>query len=234
MLLALAAALIAAAPPGDFEQREENALLAFSYSWPATVARIPALARHLRARMNGERAQAAINARAQQATARRGHYSFDPHSFDSAWQVEGRSQGLISLAAVTASFTGGGHAENGYAVLLWDLRAARPIQAWALFDAAAVRRLTPRFCAARLAARAAHLGEAPPANPEADDAWACPLLGEQLAAPADADGNGRFERLRMFVATGNFDVEGYTIDLPLSAADLAAIPAAYRASFESR
>lgn len=225
MLLAIAA--IASA---EVSVSRHNALIEFNYSWPAAVEAVPALSLALRSRMAGEERQATINARAQQTQARRGGFEFARHLFETPWRIEGWGARLISLSVETSSFTGGGHAEVGYEVFLWDRRVARPLDVHRLFGRDAMTALNPRFCAARVAALSEHLGE-----PPGDDAqWACPLLIEQTMGPADADEDGRLDTLRIFVSRGYFDVEGYTVDLPLTAADLARIPALYRGNFEAR
>jgi hypothetical protein len=222
-------ALIALAS-ADVSVSHHNALVEFDYSWPAAVEREPRLSRALRARMAGEQRQATLNARAQQAQARREGFDFAPHSFETSWRIEGRGARLISLSAETSSFTGGGHAEPGYEVFLWDRSAARPLDVHRLFPGRALTALNPRFCTARVAALSAHLGEPPGDDPQ----WACPLLIEQTMGPADADEDGRFDTLRIFISRGYFDTEGYTVDLPLTVRDLAWIPATYRDGFESR
>lgn len=225
MLVALAALALA-----DVSVSRHNALIEFNYSWPAAVERVPPLSRALRARMAGEERQATINARAGRAEAQRGGFEFALHSFETAWRIEGRGARLISLSAETSSFTGGGHAEPGYEVFLWDRAAARAFDVHRLFGRDAMAALTPRFCAARVAALSAHLGEPPGDDPQ----WACPLLAEQTIGPADADADGRFDTLRIFISRGYFDTEGYTVDLPLAARDLGRIPALYRGDFEAR
>lgn len=225
MLIALVTLALA-----DVSVSRHNALVEFNYSWPAAVEAVPALSRALRARMAGEERQATLNARARQAQARRGGFDFARHSFETPWRIEGNGARLISLSAETSSFTGGGHAETGYEVYLWDRSAARALDVHRLFDAAALSALTPRFCTARVAALSEHLGE-PPGD---DGEWACPLLIEQTMGPADADEDGRFDTLRIFVSRGYFDTEGYTVDLPLAAGDLARLPAPYRSGFETR
>lgn len=222
-------ALVALAS-ADVAVSHHNTLIEFNYSWPAAVEQAPALSRALRARMAGEERQAMINARAQQAQARREGFEFAAHSFETSWRIEGRGARLISLSAETSSFTGGGHAEPGYEVFLWDRRTARPLDIHRLFPRGALPALNPRFCTARAAALSAHLGEPPGDDPQ----WACPLLTEQTMGPADADEDGRFDTLRIFISRGYFDTEGYTVDLPLTVRDLAWIPGIYRGGFEAR
>jgi len=233
--LAFAALLAGAAQavPADRQVHRENRYVAFDYSWPAAVAAEPGLARALGRRMAGELRQATINARAQRAAARRGGYEFARHLFETSWRFEGRGARLTSLSAETSSFTGGGHAEPGYEVFVWDRSARRALDVHRMFGQATLAALNPRFCSARLAALGEHLGEAP-GDPRQGGEWACPLLIEQTMGPADADGDGRFDTLRIFVSRGYFDTEGYTVDVPLTAVDLARIPAPYRSGFEPR
>jgi hypothetical protein len=232
LLLALTAAPAIAAAQSGFAFHDENALIEFSYAWPAAVESLPALRSAMRTRMAEDRARVTAQARQQQALARRGHYPFSRHSFDAAWTVEGRTPSLVSLSAAIATYEGGGHSENGYDVLLWDATQGRRIELRTLFGAAAAAALSARFCPAYVAARAQHLGEQAPDQVEADSEWACPSLAGRTATPADRDGNGRFDSYRAYINTGNFDVEGFTVDVPLQAADLSWIPLPYRSQFE--
>ena len=229
-LVALAA-LAAAQNPAelrDFAVDDDGPLIHFIYSWPAEAETPSALGAAMRAAMARDRARTIEAARRQQALARRGHYPFTQHGFTAAWTIEGASARLVSLSAVTETYAGGGHSEHGYDTRLWDVAARRAVAMRAVLSPAAVAAMGPVFCPAWEAARADHYGEAAP-----DRDSACPPLAERAAAPADVDRNGRFETYRVFIATGYFDAEGYTVDLPLRAEDVARIPAAYRASFEA-
>ncbi len=220
-MIVLLALLAAAPPPADFERLEENGMLAFRYAWPAAVEAEPALKAAMRTRMASERARAAAFASQMRGIARRGRFPFNRHALDTSWRVEGRTARLISLSAEIAAYTGGGHGDDRFAVLLWDLAGARPAHLSAFSDPAALRALAPRFCAAYAAAAQGESGRR-----------ACPALADRPAAPADSDGNGRFDTLRIFVATGYFDAGGLIVDVPFEPDDLARLSDGYRPAFE--
>ena len=56
-------ALLLAAQPAAYEQRERTALLDFHYAWPAEAEAIPALRAELRRRMAAAHAEALAGAR---------------------------------------------------------------------------------------------------------------------------------------------------------------------------
>jgi hypothetical protein len=64
----------------------------------------------------------------------------------------------------------------------------------------------------------------------------CPRLAEETVAPADEDGNGRFETLRVVLPAeraGPYIEGDYVIDIAFTPADLAPVPARYRSAFEA-
>jgi hypothetical protein len=205
----------------DVTLAEENPQLVLSVSWPAAADAIAPLSAHLRrdARARGRRATAV--GRQAEAQARRGRYPFAQHSLTITWQVEGSTPQLFSLSAVTSAYTGGGHGSDDFDALLWDRSTDRPVDPYRLFPS-----LGTRFCAAYPEALAAH-GGAPSANQEQ-----CPGLERRPLSPADRDGNGRFETLRAFVATGYFDAEGFSVDIPVEPTDIAGLSDHYRPAFE--
>ena len=85
--------------------------------------------------------------------------------------------------------------------------------------------------------RSARRGEpVPPPRDENDSFNACPPFSELVIVPADADGNGRFERLAVLIApyiAGPYAEGGYMIDLPVAAADIDRLPQRRRALFET-
>ena len=230
--MSLALAMTAAAP-GDYSVSEETGPIRFAYSWPAEVEAMPPLRTAMRARMAADRARATAEARRHEVAARRGHYPFAQNSYEASWSVEGRSARLVSLSAVVETFTGGGHGEHSYDQFVWDLTTGRELSRRALHALVASAAPRAEFCAAFTVARAIHLGNSASLDVEGEDERDCPASASLAVAPADRDGNGRFEAWRFYINTGNFDVEGFTVDMPLGPADVARIPPAYRASFES-
>lgn len=221
-MIALVLAL-AATQAADVTLSEESAVLALQASWPARAAAETPLDAALRRDMQRRGAAATAVARRAEGAARRGGYPFAQHSLTLTWRTEGSTPQLFSLSAVASAYTGGGHGSDGFEALLWDRLRNRAIDPYRLFDGASLGR---RFCAGYPDARAAH-GGAPSAS--AED---CPGMQRRPLAPADTDGNGRFDVLRAFVATGYFDAEGFWVDIPVEPEDIDRLPDGYRPAFE--
>jgi hypothetical protein len=229
--LALPLALLAARA-APFERHDANALIDFSYSWPAAAQAVPALRAHLRADMAAAYREATADARADAARGRRaGDYA--RHDYAKRWRLAGASASLISLAASVETFDGGAHPNHDFEALLWNRRAGRAADVRAVLGPALLRRVTPRYCAALAAERRAR--DIP--VPENDDIFPrCPPLHDVVLVPADDNHDGRFERLEFLIApyiAGPYVDGAFTPEVRFEAADLAALPAAWRGAFEA-
>ena len=232
--MSLLLALALAAQPAGFAVEERGALLDFNYRWPAQAEAIAPLRRQLAAGMARARAAATRHARTDRADAAANGRPFEAHLYAGDWHVAGSTALLLSLAAEISSFTGGVHGNRDYAAILWNLAANRRADIAALLGRDALDAMQPRFCAALDAMRAERRNEAFPASPD-DPFTACPALARHAMAPADQDGNGRFELLRAMLppyAAGPYAEGEYWIDLPFEPADLAAVPDGFRPAFE--
>ncbi len=229
------ALLLAAAQPADFAVEERSELLEFSYAWPARAEAIAPLRAQLAREMARARAAAARYARTDRAESAADGRPFEPHLYGAGWRVDGSTAVLLGLSAEISSFTGGVHGNHDFAAILWDLAANRRADIAALLGRPALGTLQPRFCAALDAMRAERRNE--PLSPSPDDPFtACPPLARQVMAPADADGNGRFETLRILLppyAAGPYAEGEYVVELAFDPGDLAAIPAGFRPAFEA-
>jgi hypothetical protein len=234
-MILIALLLAAAAPPHDFLRDEENALLHFNYGWPAEAQAIPRLRARLAREMEGEHRQAVANARENRRNARANGFEYNVEDFDKVWEVAGNNIRLLSLTASLGSYSGGAHPNTSFHALLWDKAGNREVTAASVLGAAALRGFSARYCAA-LDAERAERREEPVVHDPQDPFTTCPAIAEQVLAPADADHDGRFDTLRILLGpyiAGPY-VEGeYLLDLPIGAADLARIPAPWRASFET-
>lgn len=233
VLIALALYQIPPAAPPDhgpdvsIQQVQEDDLFQLHYSWPPAIISMPLLRAELGREMERQRIRGTRFARGARAQARREDFPFSPHTLSVIWRLEGRTPQLVSLSAETGAWRGGGHSEDGYDSMLWDATRNRRIDAHALFRSTAITR---RFCAAYPNALNNHLGTG--ALAQDDPRWNCPALGRRPLAPADTDGNGRFDTLRVFMAVNYFEAEGYSVDVPIEPSDIARIPAELRPAFE--
>lgn len=230
LLLALAAA---AAQPTDFVREEESALLHFRYSWPAAVEREPALRALLRRRMEESHRRAVATALASRRDRRRMGFEYHSHDYAQAWEAAGSTPLLLSLVSGSFDLSTGPHGFIGEDAILWDRAARRPVEARALF-AGGLAGMRARFCAALDRQRAERREGDAIADPE-DPSNRCPQLADHVLAPADQDGNGRFDTLRVLIppeAAGPYVEAEYLIDIPLEPEDLAGLPERYRPDFE--
>ena len=233
-LIALAA-LAAASDPVPFERRLESDLLTFVYAWPAEVEAEPALRAGLRAQMEAALRQAQATA-AEDRDARRGQdFPFNAHAYERRWTVAGLTPRLLSLATESSAYSGGAHGSVETAALLWDRVADVELRPLDLLGPAAAARIEAAYCTALDAMRGERRGGSIEPDPT-DSFTACPSLREQVIAPRDRDGNGRFETLLVLLApyvAGPWVEGSYLVEVPLAPADLGGLGGAYRDSFEA-
>ncbi len=227
----LAALLLAAAQPDDFQLAEDNGALAFSYGWPAVVAGDPVLEQELRNRLETARAQAESYL-VDDRGSRPADAPLNPHHYAAEWRVDGETAALLGLSATVETYTGGAHGNLHYAALLWDRAAHAPVELAGLLGTG-LARIGPRYCAALDAERAERRGG--PTDP--DDMFGnCPQIEMQVLTPADKDGDGRFDTLAVLLppyAAGPYVEGDYVIEIGFESADLVAIPTAQSAAFEA-
>jgi hypothetical protein len=230
-LIALAAAL---QPAPDPQTHEEDSALAFDYGWPAAADDVPGLQALLRADMEAQRADARRYVAESQANARENGVDFIPHYFEKFWQTAGATPRLLSLTASESASTGGAHGNQSFDALLWDLASDRRVAAAQLLGERGLQGMRERYCRALDAERSERRDEPVPARSE-DQFWECPPLAEQAIAPADGDGNGRFDRLEVLLApyvAGPYAEGAYSVEVPFEARDLARVDARFRPAFE--
>jgi hypothetical protein len=217
---------------------EETDAIAWRESWPAEVAAIPALDRHLRSRAAESKAEAvkAATAERAEALASGSGPAFNRHSHEQRWQVQGSTPKLLSLVGAFDEYTGGAHGISGWEPLLWDRVAGSPIDFATLFtDAEAAQHiLAAAFCPALDVERAKRRGAPVVADPE-DPFTQCPDVGDQALVPAGAAAQS-FTRIRVLVGpyeAGPFAEGGYEIDVPVTAEFTALLRPAYRDAFSA-
>lgn len=230
-MISLLALLAAAQAPAAVEHREENALIAFSYSWSARLearASGGGLRAAMLARMARARDAATREARRDRQAALESGRPFIRYALAYEWVQEGASVQLDSLSVAVTSYAGGGHAEDSDAVLLWDSTARRTVELGAILGPAAMEGLARRACAAQVA----HLRGQHVLPPEDNEDSQCDRLGGRAFAPADTNGDGRFETIRVLAWSSRYDIGRYAVELPIEDEDLAEAPAGLRPAFQ--
>lgn len=232
MLLML---LLAAAPAAAGEVTVENDLIEFTFSWPPEAASVPALNMRFEQRLADVRAAAFGAAEQDRKQRNADKIDYNPHFHSEAWETLGQSQSLLSLAADIGTFTGGAHGNTVFEALLWDRIAAHEVALGDVFtdSTAAFAAMTPVYCAELDKQRAEKRQETLPLEGEGFMVE-CRPLSEQVAAPVDADKDGRFELIRVLIEPYNSGpyVEGtYEVDLPVTAEVKALVKDRYRDGF---
>ena len=218
-----------------FVRDEQNELFEFHFGWSAEAAAIPPLADRFRKDLGKVKSELAAGAKEDKAMRDKEGYDFHEHMSSTDYETAGQSGRLLSLQGDVGSYTGGAHGITGTFGLLWDRSAAKEIKVADLFTAAAnMDRLTTQpWCDALNKAREEKRGE--PASGGMFDE--CPKLTEISIIPADRDGNGKMERLRLIAdpyVAGPYVEGSYEIELPVTADLIAAIRSDYRDSFEAQ
>jgi hypothetical protein len=218
-----------------FKFAQENELIDFSYSYPAAAAAIPSLDRQLQADLAKARSEAFGNARDDRDGAKGTDRPFHAHYFHKEWAGAGDTPRFLSLTARIETFTGGAHGNSGFQALLWDRKSNRETILGDLFhDPGSVEKLTRAdYCQAidteRLKRREGEVLEGQFSE--------CPSYSELVVAPADEDGDGKFDSL-LFLAgpyvAGPYAEGAYEISVPVSNQLLTAIKPDLRGSFEAQ
>ena len=233
---ALLALLATAAQPADFVRDEETELLDFHYAWPAVADEVPTFRARLQREMGEAHAEALANAEQGFAFARERGLTYSPMFHEQDWVVAGNAPQLLSLSATVHSFTGGAHPNTDFTATLWDRDLDEAVGAASLLGPTVLAGLTPRFCEALDAQRVEIRGESIVQDGGGDPFTACPALAGQVLAPADTDGNGRFDTLRVLIppyVAGPYVDGAYVIDLKFDPADISGIASPYRPAFEA-
>ncbi|HEY6916138.1 MAG TPA: DUF4163 domain-containing protein [Allosphingosinicella sp.] len=214
---------------------KKTPLYTFTYGWPALAAAIPALDAQLRKDMTEVETSTRETATEDRKAAKEGGYPFNGHSYNKVWKSLGNSPRLLSLYAKNEVYSGGAHGNSFYNTILWDKTAN---QAVALFDLFANKGrasalIGARYCPNLDEERAKRRGETLPLEGKG---WLveCPTLENFEIAPVDADGNGRFERLRILVPpyeAGSYAEGSYEVDVTMSVALKALLKPEYRSAF---
>ncbi len=207
----------------------------FDYAYPAEAAAIPALKARLDAERTAALAAVRRDAVAARANAKANGYDIPGYGYDKKWQRVADVPGWLSLSATVYEFTGGAHGMTVYDALLWDRRGARaidPIDAFAS-KAAVDGAIRAPFCQAldaqRLEKRGAMLG-ADSGFTACIDPSAYPILF--------GSSNGRtFDRISVMVPpyeAGPYAEGTYEVDLPVTAALIAALKPQFRPAFSAK
>ena len=235
LLLSAAATTPQSVSPKPFELKGGGHLVSYEYAWPAEARAIPRLHQKLLKQMEDDRAEIVGLAKEM-----RGDKWFEMgvgYQSTITYELNGRSDRLLSLSGGHWEFTGGAHGNGNSISLLWDRVRNREVTIPQLFARPTeYALLAPRYCEELKKARIEQRGGNGELKtiPQFDE---CPKFSDLTIELVDDDKNHRFETLRFtadqYVA-GPYSEGPYIVDLPVTRRLTAAIKPEYRASFEPR
>lgn len=222
-----------AAPVGR-TVKEENALYAFDYSYPAQAAAIPGLRVSLDADLSTRLGKLKAEATAGRDEARKGGFPYHAYAWSQKWQVVTSLPGWLSLSAQYWTYTGGAHGMSWSGAMLWDRKANRARNPLDLFTskAALAAAIRAPFCDGldrqRLAKRGGTRIErnSDPFTRCIDPTAETVILGSR--------GGKAFDRIGILIApysAGPYAEGAYEVTVPVTPAVLAAVRPAFRRAF---
>lgn len=217
---------------------EETDLLEFHLAWPAEISAVPALATNLRSAAMAHKAELLKIAAEDKKDRAKEDFPFHTYAFGQDLEIAGSTPRLLSASQSWYEFTGGAHPNHGTKALLWDRESGREIAFADLFEGGTTKLealLKPAFCAGLDKARAEKRGpEDSAAVVGPDDPFnQCPKLSELALIPGGTSGHPMTKvtvHADPYVA-GPYAEGDYDVELPVTAAMLAAIKPEYRSSF---
>lgn len=205
----------------------------FSYAYPASVARFPALKAWFDADAARRQASIAKDAADDRATSRKEGYPFHPYESVARWSMVTDTPRLLSLSADLNVYTGGAHGSPGSASLVWDKAGGRRLAPISLFTTPGSLQAAIRapYCARLKVERNRRSGDTPE---PADDLFApCPTLKELTLLLGSTNGQ-RIDRIGLLAdpyVAGSYAEGTYEVTLPVSPAVLAAVRPEWRSAF---
>ena len=222
------------------ELKSETPLLNWEVSWPAEVNAIPALERSIRVPAEKALADYSRQAKADKAEREKQGFDFNGYDYSVDVKVAGQTPRLLSLTRDWMEFTGGAHPNHGTDAILWDKAAGTSIDLATLLTggAAALDRLyRDAFCKALNAERAKKRDGLDAVSDPDDPFSQCPKFSELQIIPKGPEQGGPMTVLSFHAdpyVAGPYVEGDYDVELPVSAAFLAALKPDYRASFAAK
>lgn len=222
-----------AAPPARMV-KEDNALYAFDYSYPAAAGGIPGLRASLDADLNRRLAALKHDADVGRAEAKKGGFPYNKYGWSQTWQVVTDIPGWLSLSAAYWNYTGGAHGMSWSGAMLWDRKTSRARNPLDLFvsKAALSAAIRKPFCDALDRQRAEKRGE--PVRRSSDDDFNACIDPTGQTIILGSRGKRAFDRIGILVApysAGPYAEGQYEVTVPVTPAVIAAVRPAFRGSF---
>ncbi len=201
----------------------------FSYVWPKTLEKTPALVAYLK---KDRAAQYKDYAPLFNAPPEAGP-PLDSYENQTNWTVQTTLPGMMILTGLRWAYTGGAHGYGYTDSLIWDVKAAKGVAFSGLFTnpKAAEALLTPLYCRALDKERLVKRGEPTPRDDIFGD---CPKLFESVEIWPDKPVYGKFSRIAMSLdayTAGPYSEGSYDLEIVIPKGMKALVKPQYRALF---
>ena len=228
----------AAAKPVTMDEKTD--LLDFHLAWPAEVSAIPALEKTIRDPALAHKAELLKTAASDKADREKQGFPFNAYDFSEDYEVAGDTPRLLSLTDTISEYTGGAHPNHGTKALLWDRDGGKTIAFTDLLDGGSAKLdglFKSAYCAALDKERAKKReGMGGEAGAPDDPFNQCPKWSELALIPKGDAGKPMGTILihaDPYVA-GPYVEGDYDVELPVTAAFIAALKSEYRSSFAAQ
>jgi hypothetical protein len=232
-ILCLGIGLPAASAAAPVKVERNSKALEFTYEWPSEAAAIRALNQRFRTELGTAFRRASADANDDEKLAKEQKREFHPHFYSMTWTKAGQTPALLSLESELGVFTGGAHPNAVYGALLWDRRLGREIKFDDQFiQPAAFAKLARAPYCKKLDAERLKKRQGEKLGGEFDK---CPPFSDLAIAPADSNGDGRFDIVRFTASpytAGPYAEGEYVLELPVTRQLMAAIKPRYRPSYQ--
>ena len=242
----MAAASVEGAPPDGVKDvaakdaaasdvREKNELIEFAYAYPREAARIADLAAWLDNDREKQREALTEAAKRDKAEADKNGFPYHPHTHLQSWERVTDTPRFLSLSAEVATYMGGAHGMQSFDSLIWDRNHAKRLKPLDLFESAAAfdKAVNDDLCAGVERAKAA---KGMKWSRDADGAFGrCPSASAQTIWLGSTDGK-YLDRMTIAIApyeVGPYAEGSFTINLPVTAAVIAAAKPEFRPDFRA-
>lgn len=217
------------------EVKEDTDLYTYELTYPASVARIPALKKQIEEGAAKNRSAMIEQARSAQAESKANDFPYNPHSLSELWQVVADVPGYLSLSNFFSTYSGGAHGMYGMDGLVWDKKKGRGFRPAEMFTSPSQLGaiMGDTLCDALNRERRERGTEH---GPDDDPIFpACPGLDEATILVGSSNGK-TFNRITVWYGpyvAGSYAEGEYALDFPMTAKMLEAVKPAYRAAFSA-
>lgn len=216
------------------DDKVENDLYSFGYSYPGAASAIDPLRVLLDKRLADAKADLISSARSGKADADKDGFPYHAYTRQIDWKVVTDLPGWLSLSADYYEYSGGAHGMSGFDTLLWDRGAQvarKPIDLFASAEALRGAIRTP-FCDALDVQRAQKRGE--PVQRDGGEMFSECIDPAAQTLILGSSNRKTFDRIGLLVApyeAGPYAEGSYEVTVPVTAKVMAVLKPQYRSAF---